>query len=62
MLSNLKYWNEIKEIASLFQTVVIIVGLPISLIQMCTAQKQAKIQSQALKDSNKIASANYILE
>jgi hypothetical protein len=62
MPANSKIWNNFKEVIGIIQSLVIIVGLPIGLIQLCTAQKQAEIQSSALNASNKIASANYVLE
>lgn len=61
MLTNSKKWKNIKEITSVLQAIAVIFGLAFAIWQISIVQKQVEVQSKALSESNKIASANYVL-
>lgn len=55
-------WSTFKEIIGVTQTLTIIVGFFVGLFGLYYAARQVGLQSKALMDGNKIASANFILQ
>jgi arabinogalactan endo-1,4-beta-galactosidase len=57
-----KFWDYLKKFIDIIQSLAIIGGIIFGILQLYFLQIQTKIQSDALIASNKIASANYVLD
>ncbi|MGA2527009.1 MAG: hypothetical protein ABSF79_10380 [Smithellaceae bacterium] len=62
MLIESKFYKNLKEYISILQSIFVIVGIFLALWHIFIVQKQVEIQTKALNESNKIASANYVLD
>ena len=57
-----KFWDHFKKFVDIIQSIAIIGGIAFAIFQLYFLQTQTKIQADALIASNKIASANYVLD
>jgi hypothetical protein len=62
MLKDNKYWNDVREILGLVQSIAVICGVVFAIWQISLVHEQVKIQTNIQSDNKKIASANYLLD